>query len=95
MSVFAAVVVTTFLLENDNFITFYEGTFNLANYFCTFYGRCANLYGTVGVDQENAVKLYGLTLFFLLAEIVNIQELAGFSLELLSLNFYDSVHVNV
>ena len=93
MAVFAAIAIATFLLENDHFVTFHEGTFYLANYFCSFYGGSAYLHCAVSVNQENAVKLYGLTLLLLVAEVVNIQELALFSLELLSLNFYDYVHL--
>lgn len=94
MTVLATVVVATFLLENDNFIAFYEGTLYLANNFCPFYGGRAYFNGTVGVNEENAVEFYGLALFFLVAEIVYIQELACFGFKLLSLNFYNCVHLN-
>ncbi len=93
MAVFAAIAFAASFLENDHFFTFHEGTFNLANYFCTFYGGCANLHCAVSVYQENTVKLNGFTLFLVVAEVVDIQELAGFGLELLSLNFYDNVHL--
>ena len=93
MTVLATVVVATFLLEDDNLIALYEGTFHLANYFCPFYGGRADLHGTVGVYEEDLVKLYGFALFLLVAEIVDIQEFLGLSLELLSLNFYDCVHL--
>ena len=92
MTVLATVVVATFLLKDDNLIALYEGTFYLANYFCPFYGGRANLYGTVGVNEEDLVEFYSLALFLLVAKIVNIQKFAGFGLELLSLDFYDSVH---
>jgi hypothetical protein len=92
MTVLATVVVTTFLLEDDNFIALYEGTFYLANYFRTFNGRCTDLYGTVGVNEQDLLKFESFALFLLVAEIVNIQKLACFGLELLSLDFYDSVH---
>lgn len=92
MTVLATVIVTTFLLEDDNLIALHEGTFHLANYFCPFHGGRAYLNGTVGVNEEDFVKLYGLTLFLLVAEIVDIQEFTGLGLELLSLDFYDSVH---
>ena len=95
MSVLTAVVIAAFLLEYHNLVAFHEGTFNLANYFCPFYGGRADLNGTVGVYEKNTVELYGLTLFCLVAEEVNIQELAGLSLELLSLDFYDCVHLYV
>ena len=73
MAVFAAIAFTSFLLEDDYFVTFYERGCHFANYFCTFYGRCAYLNGTVGVYEENAVKLYCVTFFLVIAEIVNIQ----------------------
>ena len=50
MTVQTAIAFATFFLENKNFITFHEGTFNLANNFCSFYGRGTNFYVTVGVD---------------------------------------------
>ena len=93
MSVLAAITFAAFLLEDNHLVAFHEGTFYLANNFRPFYGGCAYLNGTVGVNEQNAVKLYGLTLFLVIAEIVNIQELAGLSLELLSLNFYNCVHL--
>ena len=93
VAVLAAVAFATFLLEDDNLIALYEGTFHLANDFCPFYGGRAYFNGTVGVNEEDFVKLYGLALFLLVAEIVDIQEFAGFGLELLSLDFYDSVHL--
>lgn len=92
MSVLTTIVVATFLLENDYFVAFYEGTFNLANHFCPFYGGRADFDGTVGIYKKHAVKLDGFTFFALFAEIVDIQEFAGFGFELLSLNFYNSVH---
>ncbi len=93
MAVFAAIAFATFFLENDHFVTFYERGFYLAYYFCTFYGGSADFHGTILVDQKNAVKLYGLAGFHCFAEIVYIQETALFGFELLSLNFYDSVHL--
>ena len=75
-------------------VHFHEGTFYLANNFRPFYGGCAYLNGTVGVNEQNAVEFHGLPFFFLVAEIVDIQELACLGLELLSLNFYNCVHCN-
>lgn len=95
MSVLANIVITAFFLENDDFVAFHEGTFYLANDFCPFYGGRAYFNGTVGVNEENAVKLNGFAFLALVAEIMNVQELAGLSAELLSLDFYDSVHLIV
>lgn len=93
MAVLAAIAFATLLLEDDNFFTFHEGTFYLANYFCPFYGRSADLNGTVLVNEEHAVKLDRLAFLDILAQEVNIQELVLFCLELLSLNLYDYVHL--
>lgn len=95
MSVLANIVIAAFFLENDDFVAFHEGTFHLANDFCPFYGGRAYFYGTVGVDEENAVEFNGSAFLNLFAEIVDIQEFACFGLELLSLNFYNCVHCNV
>ncbi len=93
MAVFTTIAFATLLLEDDHFITFHEGTLYLANYFCSFNGRSTYLNGTVGVYEQNAVKLYSITFLLLVAEIMNIQELAGLSLELLSLNFNNYKHL--
>ena len=71
MAVFAAIAFTSFFLEDDNFVTFYERSCHFANYFCTFYGGCANLYVAVGIDQKNTVKFYCFALFFVVTEVVN------------------------
>ena len=93
MAVFTAIAFATFLLENDYFVTFHQGYGYFAYHLCTFYGRCSNCYVTVGVYEQYTVELNCVAFFFLVAEIVNIQELAGFCLELLSLNFYNCVHL--
>ena len=95
MTVQTAIAFTTFLLENDNVFTFHEGSLYLANNLCTFDGRCANLNGTVGIHEQNAVKLYRVAFLVLVAEIVDIQLLAGLDTELLSLNFYNCVHLRI
>ena len=87
-----AIAFAAFFLENDYFVTFYEGTFNLANYFCSFNGRSAYFNGTVGINKENIVEINLIAFFHVLAEILDIQEFSGFCLELLSFNFYNSVH---
>lgn len=92
MAVFAAIAFATFLFEDDDFVAFDEGSCNFANNFSSFDGRSADFNGTVGVREKHAVKLDRVAFLNILAEIVNIQELTGFGLELLSLNFYDNVH---
>ena len=93
MTVQTAIAFATFLLENDNVFTFHEGSLYLANNLCTFDGRCANLNGTVGIHEQDAVKLYRVAFLALVAEIVDIQLLALLGTELLSLNLYNCVHL--
>ena len=93
MAIQATIAFATLLLEDDHVFTFHEGSLNLANNLCTFDGRCANLYGTVGIHEQNAVKLYRVAFLALVAEIVDIQLLALLGTELLSLNFYNCVHL--
>ena len=93
MTVFTAIAFATLLLEDDDVFTFHEGSLYLANNLCTFDGRCANLNGTVGIHEQDTVELYRVTFLALVAEIVDIQLLAGLDTELLSLNFYNCVHL--
>ena len=78
MTVPTAIAFAAFLLEDDYLVTFHEGTFNLANYFCPFHGRSADFYGTVGIHKENFVEINFVAFFHVLAEIVDIQEFSGF-----------------
>ncbi len=57
MTVQTAITFAALFLENKHLVTFHEGTFYLANNFCTFYGRSTNLNGTVGINQENLVEV--------------------------------------
>ena len=93
MAVFAAVAFATLLLEDNHFVALYKGGGYFTYHFGAFDGGCAYLYGAVYVGQEHAVKLYGLTLLNLFAQVVYIQETVFLGLELLSLDFYDNVHV--
>ncbi len=93
MAVQTAIAFATLLLEDNHVFTFHEGSLYLANNLCTFDGRCANLNGTVGIHEQDAVKLYRVTFLALVAEVVDIQLLAGLDTELLSLNLYNCVHL--
>ena len=95
MAVLTAVALAALLLKDDYLIALNEVLENLANYFCAFYGRGTHLYCAVGFSEEHAVKFNSATFFGSFAEIVNIQELIGLSLKLLSLNFYDCIHCYV
>lgn len=93
MAVFAAIAFTTLFLEHDDFVALDELTLDFAYDFCSFNGRSADLDGTVGIHEQNAVELYGFAFLGLLAEIVDIEEFILLSFELLSLNFNNYVHL--
>ncbi len=93
MTVLTTVALAALLLEDDYLLALYEGLENLANDLCSFEGGSTNLNSVIGFGEENTVELDGVTFFVLVTEIVNIQELLRLCLELLSLDFYDSVHL--
>lgn len=92
MTVETAIAFATFFLENDYVFTLYEGINNLAYYLCTFYCGCTYGYVTVSVNEKNLVKFYCVA-FVHLGEVMNIQLLASLGAELLSLDFYNCVHL--
>ena len=93
MAVFATIAFATLLLEDDYLLTLYEGLENLANHLRALYCGGTYFYCIVGFSEEHTVKFNCVTFFVSIAEIVNIQELLRLCLELLSLDFYDSVHL--
>lgn len=93
MAVFAAIAFATFFLENDNFFTFNKGSLNSADNFGSFNNGSTNFHVTVGVNEKNTVECDFLSFRDFVTEEVDVEELASLSLELLSLNFYDSVHL--
>lgn len=92
MAVFAAVAFATLFLEHDYLVAFYEAFGYFAYNFSTFYSRSTYFYCTVGVYEENAVEFDGCTVFYF-AKVVHIQETIFLGLELLTLDFYDYVHL--
>lgn len=92
MTVFAAIAFATFLFENDYFVSFYEGFFDLADNFCALNDGCADFDFSFVVNEEYAVKFYGVTLFDCVGEAVNIKEAVFFCFELLPLDFNNYVH---
>ena len=91
MAVLYAIAFATFFLEHDDLFALYEGLGHFAYYFYSFNCGSTDFHVTVGVDKQHLVKIDAVTFFDICAEEVNVEELAGFCLELLSLNFYDSV----
>lgn len=93
MTVFAAIAFATFLLENDHFLTLYERLKHLAIYFCPFNGRDTDLNVAVGIKKKHFVECDGIALLHVVAEMVDIEEFPFLCFELLSFDFYDSVHL--
>ncbi len=93
MTVLTTIALTAFLLEDDYLVTLHEGLKYFTYYFCAFHGGSAYCNVTVGICEENTVKFLCVACFSGIAEIVYIQELVGLSFKLLTLNFYDSVHL--
>lgn len=92
MTVQTAIAFATFFLKNDHVFTFHEFFFYLANYFCTFYGGCTYLNSAFSVNKKNLVEFHCFT-FLGFSDVMNEQVLACFGFELLSLNFYNCVHL--
>ena len=92
MTVFATITFATFFLENDYFFSFNERKKNFTLNFSTFNGRCTDFNVAVGIDKENFVESDCVTLFHLIAEVVDIEVFTLFSFELLALDFYNCVH---
>ncbi len=92
MTVLTTIAFAAFLLEDDNLVTFYEGKGYFTYYLGAFYGGSAYLNISIIVGEENLVEFNHVTFFDIVAEEMNVQELAGFCLELLSLNVYNCVH---
>ena len=78
-------------MEYQYFLAFYQRRNYFTNHFSSFYGRSAYCYSTVVVYQQNFVKFNSCTAFCVL-NVLNEQLFAFFSLELLTVNFYNYVH---
>ena len=92
MAIQTAIAFATLLLEDNHVFTFHEGSLHLANNLCALYGGGTYLHCTIGIDEENLVKLDGVTLLDIAGQVVDIQLLASLGTELLSLNLYNCVH---
>lgn len=92
MTVETAIAFATFFLENDHVFTFHEGINYLAYYLCAFYSRSTYLNCAFSVNEKNLVKFYSCA-FFHISDVVNKQLLASLGAELLSLDFYNCVHL--
>ena len=94
MTVETAIAFATFFLENDHMFTLYKGINYLTHYLSAFYCRSTYLNCAFSVNEKNLLKFYCCA-FFHISDVVNIQLLASFGAELLSLNFYNCVHLKL
>jgi len=92
MTVLLAAVLAALHLEDNHLVALHERVFHFGYYFRTFYGWCTYRHGSVVVNEENLVKLNGLT-FFSVLDVVDEELLALLNLELLTVNLYDCVHL--
>lgn len=95
MAVQTAITFAALFLEDKHLVTFYERLENLAAHFGALYCGHTDFNITVGIEKENFLKLYCISGLHLVAKVMNIQILAFLGLELLSFDFYDSVHANL
>ncbi len=93
MTVLLAIVFAALHLENNDLVAFNQRFHNFHYYFCSFYGRCSYGNGTFVVNEKHFLKFYGLA-FLNLFQVVYEKFLTGFSLKLLTVDFYNCVHFN-
>ncbi len=91
MAVLFAAVLATLHLEYDDFFTFYQWLKHFTHYFGAIYGRSAHFHGSLIVYEEHFLKLNRLA-FLCILDMMHEQFLALFSLELLTVDFYNCVH---
>ena len=94
VSVQATIAFAAFFLEDDDVLTLDERIHHFANHFGTFDGGSAHSHCSIGIDEENFVELDSVAFLLVVSEEVDKQFLAGLGTELLSLNFYNCVHLN-
>lgn len=91
VAVLLAAVLAPLHLENYYFVAFYQWINHFGHYLCATY--CGRSYsdGSVVVQQQNLVKLNRLA-FLRVTYVIDKELLALFSLELLTVDFYNCVH---
>ena len=93
MTVQFTITFSSLLVEDQHLITLYQRRQYFAYYLCAFYGRNTYFYFTIVVNQQYFFKFHNSTAFCVL-NVMNEQLLSFFSFELLSVNFYDYVHLS-
>ena len=92
MTVLLAIVLAALHHEDDYLVTLYEWVHYFYYYFCTLYSWCTDSDCAVFVNEQNLVELNSLTCLYIL-DVMYEELLALLCLELLTVNFYDCVHL--
>ena len=87
-----AIALATALVEYKHFVTLYEWVHYFYYYFCTLYSWCTDSDCAVFVNEQNLVELNSLTCLNIL-DVMYEELLALLSLELLTVNLYNCVHL--
>ena len=93
MTVQFAIALSSLLVEHEHLFALYQRRNYLANNLSALNCRSTNLYLTIVVNQQHLVKLNNSAILCVL-DVVNKQLLTLLSLELLSVNFYNYVHLS-
>ena len=91
MAILHTVVLTALHLEHHYLLALDERIHHFGYYFGTLYGRSADLYCSVIVNEQHTVKLNSLAGLNIL-HVMDEKLLSSFGLELLTVNLYDCVH---
>ena len=86
-----AVALAATLVEDEDFVTLHEWGDDLENYFCSFYCWSSYFDFSVVVYQQHFFNLNSCVGFYVL-DVVDVELLALFCFELLTLNFCNYVH---
>ncbi len=92
MTVALTRVLATLHLEYNHLVTLYEWVDYFTYYLCSLYGRSTYLYCTVSIYEQHLVKFNSLACLNIL-DVVHEELLTLLGLELLTLNFYNCVHL--
>ena len=91
MTIQLSVAFSSLLMENQKSFAFYKRRNHFANDLGTFHRRKTDFHITVVIYQQHFLKLNSCPAFCVL-NVLNEQFLSFFSLELLTVNFYNYVH---
>ena len=92
MTVQLAIALAALLVEDKNLVALNKRANYFADHLSTFYHGSTHGDGTFVVYQQHSLKFNSL-LSLCVLDVLDKELLAGFCLELLTVNLYDCVHV--